>query len=503
MYYILAQKDKYLSKTILQIYKIYFYFNKRKSRTFAFSLRIYCNTCMAKHLKIKKGLDIPISGASTRRLVNATDIKEYAIKPTDYVGLTPKLMVAEGDTVEAGSAVICDKNNQQIQFTSPVTGVVKAIRRGQRRVIQEIVIERTGSESQHAQFNTNNIDIKQLLLTTGLWTALRQRPFGIIAQTDQAPKSIYVSCFDSSPLAPDADFVMQGRENDFVKGVETLTKLTQGNVNLTFRPNQELYKTAVEKLGSNNKVGLYLMDGPHPAGNVGTQIAAIDPINKGEIVWTIQLQDVATIGHLMLTGEYLPTRIIAVGGPEASTPQYYQVLAGASMQGICAEQLSNDAHCRIISGNPLTGTQIQADGFLGAYDNMCCMLGEGDYYDFMGWLLPGFKKYSFWRTFLSGFCKKKACATPSKGCTYTIDTNMHGENRPFIFSEQYEDVFPFDIHPVHLIKAAIIGDIELMENLGIYEVEPEDFALCEFIDPSKTEIQYIIREALEKIRRES
>lgn len=473
--------------------------DKGKSCTFAF---YFIYICMAKQIKIKNGLDIPINGVSAPKIVDAIDIKEYAIKPTDYVGLTPKLMVAEGDTVEVGSAVICDKSNPQVLFTSPVSGTVKAIRRGERRVIQEIVIERTETASKPT-VDTQNADIKQLLLTTGLWPTLRQRPFGIIAQTDQTPKAIFVSCFDSSPLAPDADFVMQGRHNDFVKGVETLTSLTNGNVHLSFRKNQELYKTANEKLGNNGKVVLHQVEGPHPAGNVGTQIAAIDPINKGEIVWTIQLQDVATIGHLMLTGEYEPLRVIAVAGPEATTPQYYKVLAGASMQKVCAEQIRKDAHCRVISGNPLTGSRIEPDGFLGAYDSMCCILSEGDYYEFMGWLLPGTKKFSFWKTFSSGFCKKTAKACSNKKSPYTIDTNMHGESRPFIFSDQYEDVFPFDIYPVQLIKAAIIGDIELMENLGIYEVEPEDFALCEFIDPSKTEIQHIIREALEKIRRES
>lgn len=458
---------------------------------------------MAKQIKIKNGLDIPIKGISALKLVDAIDIKEYAIKPTDYVGHTPKLLVAEGDTVEAGSAVICDKHNPDVLFTSPVSGIVKAIRRGERRVIQEVVIERTETATKPTAHNTQDADIKQLLLTTGLWPTLRQRPFGIIAQTDQTPKAIFVSCFDSSPLAPEADFVMQGRHNDFVKGVETLTRLTDGNVHLSFRKNQELYKTANEKLGNNSRVVLHQVDGPHPAGNVGTQIAAIDPINKGEIVWTIQLQDVATIGHLMLTGEYEPIRVIAVGGPEVSSPQYYKVMAGASMEKICTEQIAKDSHCRVISGNPLTGTRIEPNGFLGAYDNMCCILSEGDYYEFMGWLLPKSNKFSYWKTFLSGFCKKTSQTEHNKKSRYIIDTNMHGESRPFIFSDQYEDVFPFDIYPVQLIKAAIIGDIELMENLGIYEVEPEDFALCEFIDPSKTEIQFIIREALEKIRRES
>jgi Na+-transporting NADH:ubiquinone oxidoreductase subunit A len=253
-----------------------------------------------------------------------------------------------------------------------------------------------------------------------------------------------------------------------------------------------------EHIGSPLRVVDHYINGPHPSGNIGTQIAHIDPINKGEVVWTMNIQDVAMLGELLTTGVYNPEKVIAVAGPDIKDPHYYRVKAGACLAEITKTQLLADGNTktdRVISGDILSGTQIAADGFLGAYDDLVSIIPEGDYYDFMGWLMPGFKKFSFSRTFLSGFLPKML--------KWRFDTNTHGDERPLVFTGNFERVFPFDIYPTQLIKACIVGDIELMENLGIYEVEPEDFALCEFIDTSKTDIQAIIREALEKLRKEA
>ena len=450
-------------------------------------------------ITIRKGLDLPIGGAAEMLLTDARSITTYAVKPTDFVGLTPRLVVEEGDAVNAGDALFVDKSDERIRFTSPVSGQVKAIVRGEKRKLLEVVVE---ADFKSATTQINADDIKAAMLQCGLWTQLRQRPFGTVANPDDKPKAIFVSAFDSAPLAPDYDFALQGKETFFAKGLEALSKLTNGEVHICFRPNQKL---AEQFSIINSQLSIHFVNGPHPAGNIGTQIAHIDPINKGEVVWTMNLQDVAVLGELVSTGVYNPEKIIAVAGPSIKNPHYYRVKAGACLTEITKSLLYNndysktDTHDaakanRIISGDVLSGTQIAADGFLGAYDDLVSILPEGDYYDFMGWLMPGFKKFSFSRTFLSGFLPKFL--------KWKFDTNTHGDERPLVFTGNFEQVFPFDIYPTQLIKACIIGDIELMENLGIYEVEPEDFALCEFIDTSKTDIQSIIREALEKLRKE-
>ena len=467
-------------------------------------------------ITIRKGLDIPIGGAAEKRVTDARGISTYAVKPIDFVGLTPRLLVEEGDAVRLGDALFCDKNNERIRFTSPVNGHVKAIVRGEKRKLLEVVVEEDKTTSP-AVFDIPKTaaEIKSLMLCCGLWTMLRQRPFGTVAHPDDQPKAIFISGFSSAPLAPDYDFVMQGREDFFKKGLETLTQLTDGKVHVCFRPGQKLAKH-LSTLSS--QFSVHYFKGPHPAGNIGTQIAHIDPINKGENVWTMNVQDVAVLGELVTTGIYRPERIIAVAGPTTKNPHYYRVKQGAQLKDIIASQLLNPAfpemgtsddtsENRIISGDILSGMQIAANGFIGAYDDLVSILPEGKYYDFMGWLMPGFKKYSASRTFLSGFLPQSTfrpfgVQIPRFSSFWKFDTNTHGDERPLVFTGNFEKVFPFDIYPTQLIKACIVGDIELMENLGIYEVEPEDFALCEFVDTSKTNIQQIIREALEKLRKE-
>ncbi len=469
---------------------------------------------MQDTITIRKGLDIPVSGTAEQRVTDARNIKTYAIKPTDFVGLIPRLLVEEGDTVSIGDALFCKKSDERIRFTSPVNGYVKAIVRGEKRRLLEVVVEeKENGGARKEPFSTSSI--KEAMLQCGLWTMLRQRPFGTIANPDDKPKAIFVTAFSTAPLAPDYDFVMQGREAMLVKGLEALTQLTDGPVHICFRPGQRLAK----RLSTFHfSLSTHFVKGPHPAGNIGTQIAHIDPINKGEVVWTMNLQDVAVLGELVATGIYKPEKVIAVAGPAIKNAHYYHIKSGACLAEISKAQLLNpdfpkmETHDttkanRIISGDILSGTQIAPEGFLSAYDDMVSILPEGDYYDFMGWLLPGIRKYSFSRTFLSGFMPKSTfkplgIKLPRFENFWKIDTSTHGDERPLVFTGNFERVFPFDIYPTQLIKACIVDDIELMENLGIYEVEPEDFALCEFIDTSKTDIQYIIREALEKIRKE-
>ena len=476
---------------------------------------------MADTITIRKGLDIPIAGAAERRISNALGITTYAVKPTDFVGLVPRLCVAEGDAVDAGDTLFVDKHDERILFTSPVKGHVKAIVRGEKRRLEAVVVE-AGEKLDPAVYDIprDANEIKALMLRCGLWTMLRQRPFGVIANPDDKPKAIFVSAFDSAPLAPDYDFVLQGREEWFKKGLEALGKLTNGKVHVCFRPEAFSSLRGAELCGATRQsigqIVTHIVKGPHPSGNIGTQIAHIDPINKGEVVWTMNPQDVAVLGELVSTGVYRPEKVVAVAGPQIKNPHYYHIKAGACVASIVAEQVLNplypkmDASInekvnRIISGNILSGTQIATNGFIGAYDSLLSILPEGDYYDFIGWLMPGFKKYSYSRTFLSGFLtpfiSKLSTLNPQLS-TFQFDTNTHGDERPLVFTGNFERVFPFDIYPTQLIKACVIGDIELMEQLGIYEVEPEDFALCEFIDVSKTEIQHIVRQALETLRKE-
>lgn len=442
---------------------------------------------MRHDIKIKKGLDIPLGGIPEREILDLRAVERYAVKPPDVVGFTPRLLVAEGDTVIAGQPLVQDKRDERLFLPSPVSGTVEAIVRGEKRKLLEVVVASGPSYSSYSSYSS----CSSLTSEAPVWWMIKERPFGSIANPDHKPKGIFVSLRDTNPLAPDLDFALKGREQEFEAGVKAL----------------ETFST----------VHLVKAEGPHPAGNIGTIVAALDPINKGEYVWSVNAQDVANIGRWCLTGEYKPERVISVGGPAAKSPKYYRVLCGACLQRISEAQLIDPSYprlsretrasreTRIISGSPLSGTAIKADGFLGMYDQQVCFIEEGDKYDFMGWLMPGLKKFSFSKTFLSGFLVNlvKLVKLDKLAPSYNFNTNVHGSVRPFLFTGSFEKVFPFDIYPLQLIKACIVGDVELQEKLGIYEVEPEDFALCEFIDPSKTEIQTIIREALEVLRKEA
>jgi Na+-transporting NADH:ubiquinone oxidoreductase subunit A len=448
---------------------------------------------MSQTIRIRKGLNIRLKGAAGKVLAGKPVSALFSVKPSDFPAITPRLSVKQGDQVKAGTPLFHDKVRPELVFSSPVSGTVKAINRGEQRRILEVVIECSGDD--YVQFGKSDPsaisrqEVKNKILESGIWPVIRQRPYHIIASPAATPKSVFISGFDSSPLAPDSGFVMENTDKaDFQKGLDVLGKLTDGKVNLVLNGDSnppDLLKKA-------EGVTIHHISGPHPAGNVGIQIHHIDPVNKGEAVWYVSLQDVAVIGALFNHGIYRHDRIIALAGSEVTNPQYYLARAGASVKEIIAGNVS-EGKLRIISGNVLTGTNAGIEGYLGFYDNMISVIPEGDYFEFFGWALPGLKKYSFSKTFLSSLAGKKE---------YTLDTNMHGGHRAFVMTGQYEKVVPMDIYPMQLLKAILAEDIDNMENLGIYEIAEEDFALCEFICPSKTEIQAIVRQGLDLMAKE-
>jgi Na+-transporting NADH:ubiquinone oxidoreductase subunit A len=449
------------------------------------------STTMPKTIKLTKGLNIRLKGAAEKNL-KVVSPRIFAIKPTDFIGVFPRMLVKEGDKVEAGSPVFLDKYRDNITFTSPVSGTIAEIKRGDKRLLLEIRIE-ADENNTYVDFGAaepkslSKEIIIEKLMASGLWSLIRQRPYAVIANPLQTPKAIYISAFDTAPLAPDFDFMVKGQGEAFQTGINALAKLTDGKIHLNIGENTK----APEFLNSTN-TEITTFKGPHPIGNVGIQIHHIDPINKGETVWFAGVQDVITIGNLFLKGVYDASIIIALAGSEVNQPQYYKTFRCAEIAPMIKNNIK-PGNPRYISGNVLTGTKIRHDSFTSFYDNIVSVIPEGDYHEFLGWALPGMGKYSFSRTFFSWL-------TPNK--EYTLDTNLHGGERAFVMTGQYEKVLPMDIYPMQLVKAIMTEDIDLMENLGIYEVEPEDLALCEFIDTSKTEIQTIVRKGLEVMRKE-
>ena len=439
---------------------------------------------MSKTIKLCKGLDIQLQGAAEKKTTVLPLASTYAVSPLDFQGVTPKMLVKVGDAVKAGTPLFFNKNNPSVVFTSPVSGTVTAVNRGEKRRILSVTVAADAATA-YEEFETLDVEkasreeIVSLLLKSGLWTLIIQRPYGIIANPDDAPKSIFVSAFDSAPLAPQYDYVLAGEQSALQKGFDVLRRLTDGKVHLSYH--------ASAAAPAINGVELHAFKGKHPAGNVGVQIHHIDPINKGEKVWTVNYADVAIIGRLFLNGKVDMTRTIAVTGSEVSAPCYCKVVAGAKIDSILKGQVAADAHARYISGNVLTGRNIGAEGHLGYYANQLTVIPEGDDYELLGWAMPRFSKFSVSRAYFSWLCPRKK---------YALDTNMNGEERAFVVTGLYEKYLPMDIYPMHLLKAIMAGDLDKMEALGIYEVVEEDFALCEFVDPSKTEMQQIIRNGI-------
>ena len=394
---------------------------------------------MSKSIKIRKGLDIRIKGDAERSSIEAPLSSTYAIKPTDFHGLIPKLLKRVGDQVKAGTPIFQDKYRENIKYVSPVSGKIQEVKRGAKRKILEVVIEADKEISYEAGAPVDIASLdretaKEALLSNGLWPFIKMRPIDIVANYTDTPKSIFISGFDSSPLAPDYDYLLYTRDKEFQAGVDILNKLTDGNVNLQLRAKggADASFTQVKSVVTNK------VSGPHPAGNVGPQIHQIDPINKGEIVWAVNAQDVAIIGRCLLTGRYDASKLLALTGSEATNRKYYRVIIGANASDVFNGN-SNTDNVRYISGNVLTGSQIEADGYIGFYDSQLTVVPEGNEHKFFltkGWLEPGFKKLS------------NNSAYPSKifgPKKFDVDTNLNGEERAFVVTGEYEKVFPFDI----------------------------------------------------------
>lgn len=450
---------------------------------------------MSETIRIKRGLDIKLRGKAEKSLL-VVEPKTVALQPTDFIGLTPRLLVKEGDSVSIGTALFCDKHDERVRWVAPVDGVVEEVRRGAKRLLEAVVIrcENPGKTPENNDCGDLNLsNIKESMLAHGLWPMIRQRPYGTVANPDDQPKAFFVTAFDTAPLAPDMDYLAEHYPDSLKKGLEVLSVLSGGKLHLCVHAE----KTQSELLLKSKQGMLNKFSGPHPSGNVGTQINKLCPINKGDIVWYCSLPEVINIGHYFLRGTLDFSRIYALAGSGLEHPCYVKTLLGASVADLLGNELPV-VNQRIISGNVLTGKAVTDRDFISFYDNMLTVIPEGDRrQEMLGWIWPGFKKYSVSRTFPSAFVPNEIKPEVA------LDTNMHGEERPYVVTGEFEKVFPLDIHPLQLIKACLVGDVDLMEALGIYEVDPEDFALCEFIDTSKTDIQRIIRNGLELVRKEN
>ena len=449
---------------------------------------------MSKDVKIRKGVNIKLRGAAEKIYANPVSTTDIVIKPTDFPTLVPKLSVKIGDKVKAGSALFFDKQNDKVLFNSPVSGEVIEINRGEKRKILEVKVK-ADSENKYEKFkqaDPNTLSREEILdnmLKGGVWPFVRQRPYDIVANPGDAPKSIHITALDTAPLAPDYGFIAHGQDEIFQAGLDALSKLTDGQVHLNITGNTN----ADPAFSEAKNVQVNKISGPHPAGNVGVQIHNLDPINKGEIVWTLKALDVLTIGKLFKEGIFDASRAIVLAGSKVKTPKYYKTILGANISSIIKNEV--DEGGRYISGNPLTGSQLEADGHLGFYDYQLTVIPEGGKNRFMGWLpFLGFNGFSLSKTSFSFLTPKKE---------HDLDTNINGEERAFVMSGEYEKLFPMDIYPVHLLKSMIVEDIDLMEKLGVYEVAPEDFALCEYGCTSKIAAQKIVREALDLVRKET
>ena len=446
---------------------------------------------MSEVVKLRKGLNIKLKGSAEKALDKLPVPATVALKPTDFPGLTPKLSVKVDAEVKAGDALFYDKYHPEILFTAPLGGKVVSINRGERRKILEVVIatdEKVGSaEFKKADPSTLSAEeVKEQILKSGVWPFIKKRPYGIIANPEEKPKAIYISTFDTAPLAPDYNFVIDGQLDTFQVGVNALAQLTEGKVNLGVSKDSAF--TSVKNVEFNT------FEGPHPVGNVGIQIANTSPLNKGEVVWTISVQDVLFIGRLFQTGKVDFTKTVALTGSEVKAPKYYQTFLGAPIASLVESKLVNaDDKQRIISGNVLTGTKVTEKSFLGFYDSQISVIPEGDEYEFLGWADPGFNKFSATKAYFGKLFPKKE---------YTMNANIHGGERAFVLSNQYEKLVPMDILPVYLLKAILVNDIDKMENFGIYEVIEEDFALCEYACTSKIEVQKILREGINTMIKE-
>lgn len=448
---------------------------------------------MSIDIKIRKGLNLRLRGAASNTLKTAPESTNYAINPTDFHGVFPKLVCKEGTSVQAGQPLFFSKYQDNIQFVSPVSGTVKEIKRGAKRKVLEIVVA-ADKKQQSVKHKLPALDkiapeqVKELLLVSGNWPFIKQRPYDIVADPNATPKAIFVSALATAPLSAQFGVVLEGQQDAFQTGIDMLSKLS---------PNLHLSVGALEssQIAETKNCTIHRVKGPHPAGNVGVQIHHIDPINAGETVWVVGAEDVANIGRFFQTGVFDASRTLAVVGHPLSTPCYFKSKVGASLAPILKDVgAENLANLRVINGDVLTGTATSSAGYVGYYNNTVSVLPEGDRYRMFGWLpFAGPKLHSMSNTSLSWLFPKRQ---------YTPDTNLNGEERALVVTGEMERVFPMDIYPMQLLKACMANDIEKMEQLGIYEVAPEDFALIDYANSSKIEAQAIIRDALDLMYKE-
>ena len=451
---------------------------------------------MLKNFRLNKGLDIPVKGAAELRIEKSIVSDVVSVKPTNFKNLTPRLLVREGDEVKAGSILFVDKYHPEIGFASPVSGTVESVVRGEKRKLLEVRVK-AAQTTDYIKFNTPELgkataeEIKKTLLESGLWAAIKQRPYGIVANPADEPRAIFISAFDSAPLATDYNFTLKDEVANLQVAVDVLNKLTKGGVNVGVN-SKNAANSPFSKL---KNVNLYGFSGAHPAGNVGIQINNIAPINKGEVVLTIDPMFLVAVGKLFTQGIYDVTRTIAVAGNRVEKPCYVTCVPGAQIKDLDflvskkeVEIFGQETECRYISGNVLTGANVGATGSVDFYSNMVTVISEGNYYEMFGWAKP-FRcgKFSFSKSYFSWLTPKKK---------YNVDTNTNGGVRAFVVSDVYGKVLPMDIYPVYLLKAILAEDIDKMEQLGIYEVIEEDLALCEYVCPSKIDIQDIISKGI-------
>ena len=448
---------------------------------------------MSNDIRIKKGLDIKLKGEAEKTIEKAIVSNFYTLRPEDFHGIIPKLIAKEGATVKAGETIFFNKDVEDMKFVSPVSGEVVEVERGARRRIMAIKIkaDKTQTSLEHGMFNIESADaeaIKAHLLASGCWAFIKQRPYDVIANPSKTPKAIFISGYASAPLAADLDFTLKGKEAELQAAVSALEKLTEGQVHISTG-------TSNSPLSGLSGITLHKVSGPHPSGNVGTLINKINPVNKGEVVWTVNAQDLVIIGELLLTGKFNAERIVALVGSSVEKPRYFTTKIGSEISTMVYDKgVAKDGNDRIISGNVLSGKQVKPDGNLDYYSNVISVIPEGDDYEFFGWNKPIFNKISTSRALTFSWL------TPKK--KYDLNTNTNGEHRAFVTTGTYEEVFPLDIYPMQILKACMYQDLDEMEALGMYEVAPEDFALTEFVCVSKQPHQKIIREGLDLMLKE-
>ena len=447
---------------------------------------------MSKDIRIKKGLNINLVGAAEQNTSKAVLSNVYAINLLDFHGIMPKMLVKQGAEVKAGEPLFYSKDNQDMLFASPVSGELIDITRGARRKILAIKIlaDKTQDYLEHPKMRpgADSEEIKSLLLKSGCWPFIRQRPYDRVADSTATPKAIFISAYVTAPLVADVNYTLKGKEEELQAALTALSKLTPGKVHVS------VGKGSNSPFNKLEDIELHKVSGPHPAGLVGTQINKLDPINKGEVVWTITPQDLVIIGELLLTGRFNAQRTVALAGSAVKSPKYFTTKIGAEIATFLYASGVKDENFRVINGDVLTGKKTSPDGYLGFYNNTVSVIPEGDDYEFFGWNKPVFDKISATRALTFSWLQ------PNK--KYDLDTNINGEHRAFVVTGMYEEVFPLDIYPLQLLKACMVKDLDEMEQLGLYEVIPEDFSLTEFICISKQPHQQIIREGLDLLQKE-